>query len=505
MRYYTKATLILLLLLIDSAWLYSQVSIPGAYGDGTHNDTQVIQHFLDSISAKGGTINFAHGKYLIGVLNISGNNITFNVDSTATILLSTDSTVYTSHPKGAITASGCNYLTISGKGKIDGQGSKWWSAYNSNNGIYRPTIFQLSKCNHVIVKDITLTNSPKFHLPMSACYDVDISNITITATYPSPNTDGIDIGECHHVRVTGCYIDNGDDDITTNGSGSASGWSASASDIIIKHCTFMHGHGCSIGSYTQGGVDSILVDSCSFNGTDFGMRLKTDRTRGGEVHNVTYSNCTITNIVKYPIYLTHYYSNGTTPPSQTDPAQPITSTTPNYHDIYLKNVTVTNCAYAGLIVGVPEQPMKNIIFQNVNISAKKGLELRNATLYADTTLITVTTKPRIIYEVNGFVLNSPTRVDNNEKLIFENFRLAQNYPNPFNPSTLITYQLQSDSKVTLKVYNTLGKEVATIVDERQMAGQHNVNFNASEMPSGVYYYKLQAGSFSETKKMLLLK
>ncbi|MBK7157093.1 MAG: T9SS type A sorting domain-containing protein [Ignavibacteria bacterium] len=86
-----------------------------------------------------------------------------------------------------------------------------------------------------------------------------------------------------------------------------------------------------------------------------------------------------------------------------------------------------------------------------------------------------------------------------------NYKLYQNYPNPFNPSTKIKYDIKIDGLVTLKVYNILGSEVASLVSEVKQAGRYEVEFNGSNLGSGVYYYRLQAGDFSETKRMLLLK
>jgi hypothetical protein len=85
------------------------------------------------------------------------------------------------------------------------------------------------------------------------------------------------------------------------------------------------------------------------------------------------------------------------------------------------------------------------------------------------------------------------------------FALQQNYPNPFNPSTVIRYQLPVNSKVSLKIYDLLGREIATLVNEEQSAGWKEVDWNATTVASGIYFYKIQSGSFIETKKMLLVK
>ncbi len=85
------------------------------------------------------------------------------------------------------------------------------------------------------------------------------------------------------------------------------------------------------------------------------------------------------------------------------------------------------------------------------------------------------------------------------------FMLEQNYPNPFNPSTVVAYRLPVGSDVLLKVYDVLGRPVATLVNERQSEGSHSVKFDAVGLPSGVYFYRLQAGSFVGTKKMILLQ
>ena len=85
------------------------------------------------------------------------------------------------------------------------------------------------------------------------------------------------------------------------------------------------------------------------------------------------------------------------------------------------------------------------------------------------------------------------------------FRLEQNYPNPFNPSTEIGYSVPVDGMVTLKIYDVLGKESATLVNELQKAGRFSILFDGSNFPSGVYFYKLSTGNFVGMKKLLLMK
>jgi hypothetical protein len=85
------------------------------------------------------------------------------------------------------------------------------------------------------------------------------------------------------------------------------------------------------------------------------------------------------------------------------------------------------------------------------------------------------------------------------------FSLTQNYPNPFNPSTTISFDLPSKSFVSLKVFDLLGKEVAIIVSKELLAGSYSEKWDASTMSSGIYFYRMQAGSFTETKKLVLLR
>jgi len=109
-----------------------------------------------------------------------------------------------------------------------------------------------------------------------------------------------------------------------------------------------------------------------------------------------------------------------------------------------------------------------------------------------------------------FLITSPDGIMMTKQFIFryigpKEFKLEQNFPNPFNPTTKIQYQLPTDAKVTLKVYDILGSEVTTLVNEEQEAGYKEVQFNGNNIASGMYVYRLTAGNFISTKKMMMVK
>ncbi|MCB9250153.1 MAG: T9SS type A sorting domain-containing protein, partial [Ignavibacteriales bacterium] len=115
----------------------------------------------------------------------------------------------------------------------------------------------------------------------------------------------------------------------------------------------------------------------------------------------------------------------------------------------------------------------------------------------------------LAYSINVFYV-SITDVESDKNLSAQ-FELSQNYPNPFNPTTIIKYSVPnvvsnfSSNNVELKVYDVLGREIKTLVNQKQKAGNYEVSFDTKELSSGVYFYRLQSGDFIQTKKMMLLK
>jgi len=136
-------------------------------------------------------------------------------------------------------------------------------------------------------------------------------------------------------------------------------------------------------------------------------------------------------------------------------------------------------------------------------------------MMTDTTFINAGWDFTSVWQINGNYpnlinhsnpdLESPVSVENKKEVLPIDYTLEQNYPNPFNPSTVISYRIPNSEFVTLKIYNLLGKEITTLVNKAQPSGAYKINFNASNLTSGIYFYKITAGSFSEVHKMMLLK
>ncbi|MDQ1068732.1 pectinesterase family protein [Streptomyces canus] len=356
----------------------------GAKGDGRTKDTAALQKAINACAGKG-TVELTSGRYLSGALTLAGD-LTFTIDSGATLLASQNPEDYPlsgAKRSPLLGASGVRNLTISGAGTIDGQGAPWWAKTwaaikAGQTQPSRPGLILASDTSNVKITGITLKNAPNVHITLNKVTTAAVDRITISAPSDAPNTDGIDVWSSSGVAVTNSTIDNGDDDIAI-----ASSSAGASHDISLSNCVILHGHGLSIGSFTGGGIYDINIHDNTLTGTSAGVRIKTARGRGGNVHDVTYRNLTMTD-VRTPILITGYYPRV---PADGDAAQAITSTTPHYHDITIANVTATGADTAGQIIGVPEQPITGLTLSSVSISAKTGLTVRNATVTTTSTTV----------------------------------------------------------------------------------------------------------------------
>lgn len=350
----------------------------GAIGDNKTDNTQYIQNTIDAAhNSGGGKVIIPAGVYLCGPLQFY-SNLDFHIDSGATVkFLPIDQ-----YPGGTtagtdfISGSKLHDVAITGKGTIDGQGAPWWPFAKDKNA-KRPRMIALKECDKVLIENVTLTNSPMFHIAISGkSTNVTVSGVIVRApasddpVNPSHNTDACDVSGSN-ILIKNCDISTGDDDFTCGGG---------TSNVHITGCKYGYGHGLSIGSYTKGGVSNFLIENCTFTNTECGIRIKSDRDRGGIVQNLTYRNLQMKNvgipILIYGAYMAtdRQYRNlqKITPEiAATYPSATLSDLTPVYKNILFENIRATTQTgkRAGLIWGLPEAPASGIILKDVNITA----------------------------------------------------------------------------------------------------------------------------------------
>lgn len=364
-----------------------------AKGNGRTLDTLAIQRALDICHEDGGgEVLVPAGKYLTGPLTLHSNT-NLHLARGSEILFSNNPALYkrgSAGYGGCLQADNAHDIEITGHGMINGQGRPWWKIAWAEKAadkkarikpvptpvpIHRPQMIVLNECRRVLIQGVTLKNSPSFHLFPQECRDVVIRGITILAPQNSPNTDGIDPSGWNYL-ITGCHFNEGDDCIAIKAAGKHGWIHLSCENFLISHCLFDHGHGMSVGSVTYGGLRNLTVMDCTFNKTDAGIRLKSNRHRGGPVTDLVYTHLSM-NAVKVPVQIVSYYLKIPRHP-QLDKAQPITATTPIWRHIVIHDVTATDGRVAGMIIGLPEKRISDVLFNNVHISAHDGMKIVNA-------------------------------------------------------------------------------------------------------------------------------
>ncbi len=388
----------------------------GAKGDGTTKDTGAIQSAIDDCSKKGGgTVTLAAGTYLSAPILLK-SNITLHLDKGATLLGSPDHADYSAKTEfrapgrqSLVSATDAANIAITGEGIIDGAGESWWVEARAfkDSGILgsehtRPRLVVFDHCKHVRVEGVTIQNSPMWQLVPYYSDDVIIRNIKVLAPSHSPNTDAVDPFSSSHVVIDHVYADVGDDDIAIkSGAINSPGPDAPSRDITITDCTFLHGHGLSVGSELAGGAQNIRAERVTFDGTDNGLRVKANRDRGNDAGNIVFRDMQMKN-VKNALIISEYYPK--IMPEAGVTAQPIGRLTPHFHDITVENVTATDIQNAGAIVGLPEVPISGVVLRNVKISARKGLTIGYAQV-TGTKVLVQAEEGKPITELEGAEVN----------------------------------------------------------------------------------------------------
>jgi polygalacturonase len=292
-------------------------------------DTARIQSAIDTCASGKAVVLHAHGHkdvFLIGPIALR-SGVTLVVDANTSLVASRDPRLYDLTPgscgvvsdkghgcKPLITVDNAHNSGIMGNGSIDGRGGAklmgqdvtWWdlahTAKITDKQQSVPWLMVLRHADGFTLYKITLRNSPGFHVAVNDTDGFTAWGVKIMTPKTARNTDGIDPGSSRNVTIAHCFIHTGDDDVAVK-----SGKSGPSSNISVLHNHFYTGHGMSIGSGTSGGVDHMLVDDLTIDGADNGIRIKSDRSRGGLVQNLLYRDVCIRD-VKNPLVFTPLYT-----------------------------------------------------------------------------------------------------------------------------------------------------------------------------------------------------
>lgn len=374
----------------------------GASTSATDN-TKAIQRALDAVPSTGGMVVIPAGTWMFGSTDqMTSKTEVLSIKSKTILHLSAGATLklveYGKAPNNKIVFIGgknkgknVTDVVIEGEGEtsvIDGQGARWWLARENGETFNPGAMIRFEQGKRFLLRNFKIQNTPGVNITISnsgkashaTIHDLIISEPSSEAGKgkASHNTDGISIWG-PYVNIYNCNISNGDDNIVCDND---------AQYIHVWNCYFGTGHGASIGSFTEN-IKHVWFDQITMNGTTAGIRMKTgqdvDKTtnkvtlRGGGEEDWKFTNFTMTK-VKNPFSIDCYYDKNYNSDPAVDKANARTldSTTPTYTDILLQNIKTTDVCEGNAIflIGRPESHIKNVTLDNVQISAKKGIDIR---------------------------------------------------------------------------------------------------------------------------------
>ena len=367
------------------------------------DNTKAIQKALDAVPTTGGMVVIPAGTWMFGSTDqMTSKTEVLSIKSKTVLHLCAGATLklveYGKAPNNkTVFIGGLNKgknitdIVIEGEGEtsiIDGQGARWWLAKEQGETFNPGAMIRFEQGKRFLLRNFKIQNTPGVNITISnsgkashaTIHDVTISEPASEAGKgkASHNTDGISIWG-PYVNIYNCNISNGDDNVVCDND---------AQYIHVWNCYFGTGHGASIGSFTEN-VKHVWFDNISMNGTTAGIRMKTgqdiDKTTnkvtllGGGEEDWKFTNFTMTK-VKNPLSIDCFYDKNYNSDPAVDKAnaRAVESTTPTYNGIYLQNVKTTDVCDGNAIffVGRPESHIKNVTLDNVQISAKKGIDIR---------------------------------------------------------------------------------------------------------------------------------
>lgn len=370
------------------------------YGASTSaaDNTKAIQKALDAVPTTGGMVVIPAGTWMFGSTDqMTSKTEVLSIKSKTVLHLCAGATLklveYGKAPNnktvfigGKNKGKNVTDVVIEGEGEtsiIDGQGARWWLAKEQSETFNPGAMIRFEQGQRFLLRNFKIQNTPGVNITISnsgKASHATIHGVTISEPASeagkgkaSHNTDGISIWG-PYVNIYNCNISNGDDNVVCDND---------AQYIHVWNCDFGTGHGASIGSYTKN-IKHVWFDNITMNGTTAGIRMKTginsDGTlRGGGEEDWKFTNFTMTK-VKNPLSIDCFYDKNYNSDPAVDKAnaRALDSTTPTYNGIYLQNVKTTDVCDGNAIffIGRPESHIKNVTLDNVQISAKKGIDIR---------------------------------------------------------------------------------------------------------------------------------
>jgi len=361
----------------------------GAVGDGHTVNTDAFQKAIAAVkNAGGGRLVVPKGVFLTlaftlcsqldlhleegAVIQAPLSFDTYGLPDPVTLHSQAEVNARVKAPEPLISGQNLHDVAITGPGMVDGGGALWWawseraaraSAQPGRLVYKRAHLVVINGGERLRVADITLRNSPMFHLVPRSITDLTIERVKVRAPFNAPNTDAIDPGPVTNALIRDCDIDTGDDDIVIKSGGT---------NVLIENCTIKHGHGISIGSGTTAGIRNMVVRHCTFEGTDNGIRIKSMRGAGGPVSNVRYTDIRM-NGVTNAIVLQLDYTDNNRPDFKGDPTK-----VPSIRDVLIENTIIEGSTHAGKIIGLPDSRITGIKFRDVQLTAENDFIIRDA-------------------------------------------------------------------------------------------------------------------------------